>query len=103
MLILIAATVAFLVGDIAIATNYDLVRLPIEKETSAGEEIRSVVVTPGDHLWRIASRTLEGHATDAEIASVWRHVIDINLPHLRSGDPDLIYPGEIVALPSERP
>jgi nucleoid-associated protein YgaU len=62
-----------------------------------------ITVARGDHLWSIS----EGHLTDAvgdtptdaEIARYWRRVIDANRDRLRSGDPDLIYPGETVRLP----
>lgn len=61
-----------------------------------------VVVTEGDHLWALAeqriSDALGRPAEDHEIAPYWRLVIDSN-PLLRSGNPDLIYPGEVVVLP----
>jgi hypothetical protein len=60
-------------------------------------------VEPGDHLWKISEEHLAGvlgrAVGDAEIDPYWRSVIDANRSHLRSGDPDLIYPGETVALP----
>jgi nucleoid-associated protein YgaU len=34
-----------------------------------------------------------------EISPYWRVVIETNREGLRSGDPDLIYPGETVVLP----
>ena len=61
-----------------------------------------VVVREGDHLWSLAEtrvvETLGRPVGDHEIAPYWRRVIDSN-PHLRSGTPDLIYPGEVVVLP----
>jgi nucleoid-associated protein YgaU len=63
----------------------------------------SVVVEPGDHLWKISEEHLAGvlgrPAEDAEIDPYWRSVIETNRDLLASGDPDLIYPGETVALP----
>jgi hypothetical protein len=60
-------------------------------------------VEPGDNLWSIAADHLRAHGagepSDPEIARYWITVIDHNRPTLRSGDPDLIYPGEIVTLP----
>jgi hypothetical protein len=38
--------------------------------------------------------------TAAEITPVWVEVIAANRDRLRSGDPDLIFPGEIVVLPA---
>lgn len=63
----------------------------------------SVIVEPGDHLWKISEEhltTVLGRpAEDAEIDPYWRTVIEANLRHLESGDPDLIFPGERVTLP----
>jgi nucleoid-associated protein YgaU len=61
-----------------------------------------VVVTEGDHLWALAERrvssTLGRPAADHEVAPYWRQVVSSN-PEIRSGDPDLIYPGEVIVLP----
>ncbi len=60
-------------------------------------------VASGDNLWLIAERHLEsvlGEApTDSETATYWSHLIAANRSRLRSGNPDLIYPGEIVLCP----
>ena len=65
-----------------------------------------VVVRPGDNLWLIARARLEHvsgvRPTDAQVARYWSAVIAANRATLRSGDPSLIYPGEIVALPPAR-
>ena len=63
------------------------------------------VVEKGDNLWTIAATELaDAHdgdkPTNAEIVPYWRDVILTNEPHLRSGDPDLIYPDETVNLPT---
>ncbi len=55
-----------------------------------------VVVAPGDNLWRIAARRLDD---DGPVAPYWRKVVEENRDRIRSGDPDLIYPGEIIRLP----
>lgn len=64
-------------------------------------EIR-VTVTDGDHLWGLAENRITDilgrQAQDHEIAPYWRDVIAAN-SHLRSGNPDVIYPGEVVVLP----
>jgi nucleoid-associated protein YgaU len=61
------------------------------------------IVRAGDSLWLIARARLtdaSGRApADAEVANYWRAVIAANRPTLRSGDPSLIYPGEILVLP----
>lgn len=58
-----------------------------------------VVVVRGDHLWKISERHLESAAKGMHVAPYWLEVIDLNQPSLRSGDPDLIYPGEVIVLP----
>lgn len=75
------------------------VRLPVRVEVASS----SVVVQPGDHLWKISARHLTRDlgrkAADSEIWPYWREVVVSNTPGLRSGDPDLIYPGEVIELP----
>lgn len=60
-------------------------------------------VAPGDNLWTIAERHLGGFAaSEAELPDVgdyWHRVVVANQDLIRSSDPDLIYPGEIVVLP----
>ncbi len=68
----------------------------------AHAEFRHDVVA-GEHLWSIA----EGHLQhvlgrrpgEAETATYWAHLIEANRGRLRSGNPDLIYPGETVMCP----
>jgi hypothetical protein len=71
----------------------------------APEAARGHVVVPGDNLWRIASDEVARvravtHPTDAAIVPYWHAVVEQNRATLRSGDPSLIYPGEIVTLPA---
>lgn len=58
-----------------------------------------VVVVSGDHLWKISERHVEATSPGLRIAPYWLEVIEENRPRLRSGDPDLIYPGEVIVLP----
>jgi nucleoid-associated protein YgaU len=62
-------------------------------------------VVRGDNLWAIASARLAevrgrraAELSDREVAAYWVTVVEANRG-LRSGDPDLIYPGEVVELP----
>lgn len=61
------------------------------------------VVEPGEHFWSIAGSEVEDHlgrpASDAEIAEYWVGLVRANRDRIRSGDPDLIHPGEILQLP----
>ncbi len=61
-------------------------------------------VLRGEHLWSIASQHLEVvsgriNLAEREIAPYWIRVMDANRSTIRSGDPDLIYPGEQIVLP----
>jgi nucleoid-associated protein YgaU len=75
--------------------------VPVSLDNSAAPE--SVVVEPGDHLWKISAshleEVLERPAELAEIDPYWRVVIETNRELLSSGNPDLIYPGEVITLP----
>jgi hypothetical protein len=60
------------------------------------------VVVRDDNLWTIAAARLEhaGSAPgDAAIARYWHRVIARNETRLRSGDPNVIFPGEVIWLP----
>lgn len=58
-------------------------------------------VGPGDHLWRIAEETLgaaQGRPpADAEVARYWQRLI---LENPDVTDPDLVLPGQVIALPA---
>ena len=74
------------------------VGLPI---TVSATNHHRVVVAVGDHLWKISSRHLKTATVEtSDVATYWRAVIDLNRDDLRSGNPDLIYPGEVISLPS---
>lgn len=69
--------------------------------TSARHTVR---VSRGDHLWSISEQHLGrvlGRADlgEHEIARYWVQVIEANRATIRSGNPDLIYPGELIELP----
>jgi Tfp pilus assembly protein FimV len=63
-------------------------------------------VVQGDNFWEIAARQLAAMSgrdraslTDAEIHPYWVRVCDANRARIRSGDVNLIDPGELVDLP----
>ncbi len=69
-----------------------------------GTIAHSARVTSGDHLWNLSERHLErvlGRSSldEHEIAPYWVRVIEANRASIRSGNPDLIYPGEVIHLP----
>lgn len=66
----------------------------------------SYTVVAGDDLWRLAARHLATSTgrertslPDDEVRSYWVRVCDANRDRIRSGDVNLIYPGEVVDLP----
>lgn len=81
---------------------------PDEGGSLADEAVH--VVAPGDHLWSIAATHLADRlgrpaATldDRVVARYWRAVLAANDDRLRSGNPNLIHPGETIILPSIGP
>lgn len=81
-----------------------------EKPGERGETPRVHEVAPGEHLWAIAADALAAHRgvapaelPDREVAAHWREVIEANAGRLRSGDPDLVFPGEQLRLPPPPP
>lgn len=103
--LVIVGLVAFsMLSGAAFAAPTEEVRLPVQVSRDLPAE-DSVVVVEGDHLWKISARHLGPEAGDRRIAPYWRAVIEVNTATLQSGDPDLIYPGEVVQLPpvSEQP
>ena len=56
---------------------------------------KEYTVVKGDNLWRISARRTGNRG----VAPYWRKVIETNRPRLRSGNPNLIFPGERLELP----
>src|SRR5262249_6632942 len=61
-------------------------------------------VRPGDNLWTIArdsvaARDPHTRVDDATVAAYGRRAVDTSRATLRSGDPTLIFPGELLTLP----
>jgi len=97
------ATVLVMIGSVAVAEPAGTPPfVPVALGEGPGPD-GSVVVQPGDHLWKISATHLEGildrPAEPEEIDPYWRVVIEANRALLTSGDPDLIYPGEVIELP----
>ncbi len=99
MVALLYGFMGLAIADKAGETGY----LPVEMKASSDPTV-TVVVERGDHLWKLSAahlaNVLDRDVANREISPYWRETIDANLGSLRSGDPDLIYPGEYVALPA---
>ena len=62
------------------------------------------VINRGDHLWRVAERTVNGrlghHASAADIEHYWRRLIEANRHVLADPpNPDLVFAGQVFELP----
>ena len=59
---------------------------------------------PGESFWSIAEELLAERLgrppTDAEVDPTWRRLVAANLDRLVTGDPDLLFPGQELLLPS---
>jgi hypothetical protein len=58
----------------------------------------TVVVAPGDSLWRIAERLLPADASDYEVTAAWRRIYATNASRL-GPDPDRVLPGTALVVP----
>jgi hypothetical protein len=75
---------------------------PLPLPAGGARPASSVVVRRGDNLWTISARHLrsvDAHPSARQIAVYWTKVVAANRDAIRSGDPNLIYPGETVLLP----
>jgi nucleoid-associated protein YgaU len=72
------------------------------RAAKVGQPVVEHVVEPGEHLWGIAERHLSARLgrvpTVQELVPFWLKVCEANRLSLLSGDPNLIYPGEVILL-----
>ncbi len=84
--------------------------LPLDTQPeSVSQASTSHIVERGDNLWTIANEYLKDEylraglpdvpLTEQEIASYWGRLVELNQSRLRSQNPDLIFPGEVIELP----
>ncbi len=61
------------------------------------------IVEPGEHLWGIAARELAGRAdtapTTGDVVAYWTRLCERNRDRLASGDPNVVFAGEVIVLP----
>lgn len=68
--------------------------------SAAHATLTSVVVRPGDSLWRIAERHLHEHADDAAVAAEWPRWYEANRAAI-GPDPDLLRVGQVLHRPDD--
>ncbi len=103
-LICVMVSLLYVLMGLAMATRAgETTFMPVEIRPSS-DPAQTVIVKRGDHLWKLSAThladLLDRAVADQEISPYWRDTIDANVDSLRSGDPDLIYPGEQVVLPA---
>lgn len=99
-LLIVGIVALMMAGGVAMAASTGEVRMPVTMQTGHDEPVpQQTTVVPGDHLWKISAHHLSRYAPDREVAPYWLEVIEMNRADLRSGDPDLIFPGEVIRLP----
>lgn len=101
--------------DVVSFTERPTTAAPSEAEDAADPDptaasvvgLAEVTVRTGDHLWGLSesrlSQAIGRMPLDHEVAPYWREVVEINRERIRSGNPDLIQPGEVVILPDPTP
>jgi len=91
----------------AVLEHPDLPAGPVDDGPAAtGDTAANHVIEPGDSMWSLAEaeveRRLGRSASDAEIGDYWFDVVAAN-QDVSSGDPDLIFPGDDLAMPGATP
>jgi hypothetical protein len=77
---------------------------PAPAATAPAAPSATWTVRPGDHFWAVAEQVLAQvwgrPPSDAEVHAYWRALVEVNRPRLRdSGNPDLLFPGQTLAVP----
>lgn len=71
--------------------------------TEAAPTSSQYTVVSGDNFWDIASKQLSNKlgraANNQEITNYWMQLVEANKGNIKSGNPNLIFPGEVINLP----
>jgi hypothetical protein len=96
----------FRAGRSSVPPLVPAVPLPPAAPPPAPDTNATHTVVRGEHLWSIGAAHLAmttGRAvrdlTAADIAPYWVRVVEMNRGRLQSGNPNLVYPGEVLELP----
>lgn len=101
MLVLTAPQSAHASGDPWLSTETTLVAtMETGAQVTVAEPIKieqteTYTVLKGDSLWMIAQRHVRSEET---VSALWLSIIDENVGSLVSGNPNLIFPGEHIAI-----
>lgn len=78
---------------------------PADEPAAPAAAGQAHVVRPGENCWSIASDVLQQRlgrpATTAEVAPFWEALITVNAARFRTGNPDLVFAGDELVLPTE--
>lgn len=100
ILVLLLITSCSLLAPPALGSQVADRYLPVE---TAASPKQTWVVRSGEHFWSIATShvgdTLGHPPTAPQVVEYWKSLVDANLGVIRSGNPDLIHPGEVLELP----
>ncbi len=82
------------------------VQSPVEEPAGDGGAGQQYVIVAGDNFWAIAESRLSHHlgraAGPGEITPYWVELVKANERSIQSGNPDLVFPGEVIVLPPLR-
>lgn len=99
-------SVLFMPADAVDLVSPEPPRVQVDARADTSSRIRSIAVERGDSMWSLTEQVVAddlGRApSEAEIAEVWAETVAENRDGIASGDPDLIYPGERIAVPASK-
>ena len=81
--------------------NQETKTLPTEDPAAATPSASSYTVVAGDNFWDIAAQHLRsngGEPTNQEVTNYWVQLVEQNRGNIQSGNPNLIFPGEVINL-----